>query len=137
MPNRILRVIKQHFVEAFDGSLLDEEFADLEFVHALRMCAVVAVPLSTFYDWAAGSTVALQARQAADAELTVVIEQTWRDSRRTYGWPRGVSPVDPPPRDDGVSSTGGAESCASRGFVGASTPTSTFNGPSNATENGA
>lgn len=76
MPNRILRVIKQHFVEAFDGSLLDEEFADLEFVHALRMCAVVAVPLSTFYDWAAGPTVALQARQAADAELTVVIEQT-------------------------------------------------------------
>ncbi len=53
-----------------------------------RMCALVEVPRSSFYDWAAGPTAAAQARVSADAELAVVIEQVWRDSRRTYGWPR-------------------------------------------------
>ena len=53
-----------------------------------RMCALVEVPRSSFYDWATGPTAAVQARQAADAELAVVIEQVWRDSRCTYGWPR-------------------------------------------------
>ena len=53
-----------------------------------RMCAVVDVPRSSFYDWAAGPTTAAQARRTADSELATVIEQVWRDSRRTYGWPR-------------------------------------------------
>jgi putative transposase len=53
-----------------------------------RMCALVELPRSSFYAWAAGPTAAAQARDAADAELVVVIEQVWRDSRRTYGWPR-------------------------------------------------
>lgn len=53
-----------------------------------RMCAVVEVPRSSFYDWASGPTAAAQARVSADTELAVVIEQVWRDSRRTYGWPR-------------------------------------------------
>ena len=53
-----------------------------------RMCSLVDVPRSSFYAWAAGPTTAAQARQAVDAELATVIEQVWRDSRRTYGWPR-------------------------------------------------
>ena len=53
-----------------------------------RMCALVEVPRSSFYDWAAGPTAAVQARADADAGLTAAIEQVWRDSRRTYGWPR-------------------------------------------------
>jgi putative transposase len=51
-----------------------------------RMCALV--PRSSFYTWAAGPSTAAMARADVDAELTVVIEQVWRDSRRTYGWPR-------------------------------------------------
>ena len=53
-----------------------------------RMCALVEVPRSSFYAWTAGPSAAAQARQAADAELAEVIEQVWRESRRTYGWPR-------------------------------------------------
>ena len=53
-----------------------------------RMCALVEVPRSSFYAWAAGPSAAAEARHAADAELAAVIEQVWRDSRRTYGWPR-------------------------------------------------
>lgn len=53
-----------------------------------RMCALVEVPRSSFFDWASGPSAALQARQVADAELAVIIEQVWRESRRPYGWPR-------------------------------------------------
>jgi len=53
-----------------------------------RMCALVELPRSSFYTWAAGPTAAAEGRQAADAELAAVIEQIWLDSRRTYGWPR-------------------------------------------------
>ena len=53
-----------------------------------RMCALVEVPRSSFYAWAAGPSFAAQAREAADAELATVIEQVWQESRRTYGWPR-------------------------------------------------
>ena len=53
-----------------------------------RMCALVDVPRSSFYAWAAGPSRAVMARADAEVELTVVIEQVWRDSRRTYGWPR-------------------------------------------------
>ena len=38
--------------------------------------------------WAAGPSTAAAARADADAALAAVIEQMWRDSRRTYGWPR-------------------------------------------------
>jgi putative transposase len=53
-----------------------------------RMCALVGVPRSSFYAWAAGPSMAARSRQAADAELATVIEQVWRGSRCTYGWPR-------------------------------------------------
>jgi len=53
-----------------------------------RMCALVEVPRSSFYAWAAGPTAAARARADADGELAVVIEQVWRESRCTYGWPR-------------------------------------------------
>ncbi len=53
-----------------------------------RMCALIEASRSSFYDWAAGPSPAAVARQAVDAELAVLIEQIWRDSRRTYGWPR-------------------------------------------------
>ena len=53
-----------------------------------RMCALVEVPRSSFYAWAAGPSSAALVRQAADAELAAVIEQVWRESRCTYGWPR-------------------------------------------------
>jgi hypothetical protein len=77
-------VIRFRFVEAHRGVY------DVK-----RMCALVEVPRSSFYAWAAGPTAAAQARQAVDAELATVIEQVWRDSRRTYGWPRvGVGPAD-------------------------------------------
>jgi len=53
-----------------------------------RMCALVDASRSSFYDWAAGPSPAARARHDADAELAALIEQVWRDSRRTYGWPR-------------------------------------------------
>ena len=74
-----------------------------------RMCALVEVPRSSFYDWAAGPTAAAQARLAADAELAVVIEQVWRDSRSHLRVAAGVGPVDTPTRDDGVASAGRAD----------------------------
>jgi len=74
-----------------------------------RMCALVELPRSSFYTWAAGPTAAAEGRQAADAELAAVIEQIWLDSRRTYGWPPGVGSADPPPRRHRVAATGGAD----------------------------
>ncbi len=53
-----------------------------------RLCQLVGAPRSTFYTWAAGPSLAATAREASDAELVVVIEQVWIDSRRTYGAPR-------------------------------------------------
>jgi hypothetical protein len=48
-----------------------------------RMCELVEVPRSSFYDWLAGPTAAAQARADAAVELTVLIEQIWIESRRT------------------------------------------------------
>ncbi len=63
--------------------------ADHRDVHDVkRMCHLVEVPRSSFYAWTAGPTSAVMARAAADDELAVVIDQIYRESRRTYGSPR-------------------------------------------------
>ena len=47
-----------------------------------RMCALVEVPRSSFYGWASGPSAAVQARQAADAELA---SRLWELSAQLTG----------------------------------------------------
>ena len=50
-----------------------------------RMCTLVEVPRSSFYEW---STRLPSAREQADAELLEIIIEIHEGSRRTYGIPR-------------------------------------------------
>jgi len=50
-----------------------------------RLCRVVNLPVSTFYDRVSPP---VSARAGVDAELTDRIEKIWVDSGRTYGAPR-------------------------------------------------
>ena len=50
-----------------------------------RLCTLAEVPRSTFYEW---STRAPSAREQADAELTVEIDEIHAASKGTYGAPR-------------------------------------------------
>ena len=49
------------------------------------LCAVIGLPVSTFYDRTARPR---SAREQADGELAERIEKIWTDSGRTYGSPR-------------------------------------------------
>jgi len=50
-----------------------------------RCCALLEVSRSAYYEWSAHRPCP---RQLADAELLVKIEEVFRASRCTYGWPR-------------------------------------------------
>ena len=49
------------------------------------LCAVIGLPVSTFYDRTVRPR---SAREQADGELAERIEKIWTDSGRTYGSPR-------------------------------------------------
>ena len=79
-----------------------------------RMCALVEVPRSSFYAWAAGPTAAAQARRRPTPSWPTVIEQVWRELAPHLRVAAGVGPADTPTRHDGVASAGRADHARAR-----------------------